>query len=96
MNHGVMPFYEARVAAVLVPMTYAALMMFLSRDGGKRYPPRYMRREKVKRKVRILSSAEILSIRDEVLRGDGDTVKPYVPLVVTGMTHCEIQKLTER
>jgi len=81
MNSDTMPFYEAKVAAALVPMAYGALMMFLSRDKGKKYPPRYIKRGRSQRTVRILSAAEILCIRDEVLRGDKDTVKPYVPLV---------------
>lgn len=84
MNAEVMPMYELKVAAVLIPMSYGALRTFLYRQAA-RYLPRYVVREGKPRKVRILSAAEIHSIRTEVLRGQGSVVKPYVPLSVPGL-----------
>lgn len=84
MNAEVMPMYELKVAAVLIPMSYGALRTFLYRQAA-RYLPRYVVREGKPRKVRILSAAEILSIRGEVLRGQDAVVKPYVPLSVPGL-----------
>lgn len=83
MNAEVMPMYELKVAAVLIPMSYGALRTFLYRQAAH-YLPRYVVREGTPRKVRILSAAELHSIRGEVLRGQDSVVKPYVPLTAPG------------
>ena len=85
MNTEVMPMYELKVAAVLIPMSYGALRTFLYRQAAH-YLPRYVVREGKPRKVRILSASEILSIREEVLRGQDSVVKPYVPLTAPGLS----------
>ena len=82
MNEELMPMYEMKVAAVLIPMTYGALKTFLYRNKS-RYPAVYVRREVHPRQVRVLTSGEILSIRDEVIR-DETILKPYVPLTIPG------------
>lgn len=85
MNTEVMPMYELKVAAVLIPMSYGALKTFLYRQSAH-YLPRYVVREGKPRKVRILSASEIHSIRGEVLRGQDSAVKPYVPLTAPGLS----------
>lgn len=82
MNDDFMPMYEMKVAAALIPMTYGALKTFLYRNKS-RYPAVYINREFHPRKVRLLTSGEILSIRDEVIR-DQINIKPYVPLTIPG------------
>lgn len=90
MDTEVMPMYELKVAAVLVPMSYGALRTFLYRQAAH-YLPRYVVREGKPRKVRILSAAEIHSIRGEVLRGQDAVVKPYVPLTAPGPSIDEVE-----
>lgn len=85
MNTEVMPMYELKVAAVLIPASYGALRTFLYRQAAH-YPPRYVLREGTPRRVRILRASEILSIREEVLRGQKNVVTPYVPLTAPGLT----------
>ena len=83
-NEPLVPMYELRVAAVLIPMRYGALRTFLYRNQA-RYPPRYVHGNSKRRSLRILSSEEILSIRNEVLRGDPSIIYPYVPEIALGV-----------
>lgn len=67
------PMYDLRVAAELIPTTYAGLVQFLQRNKQE-YAPRYRIYEDgkgIRRRVRILSSREILAIRVRTLRGEG-------------------------
>lgn len=67
------PMYDMRVAAELIPCSYEALRQWLWRYQAK-YPPRYrvyQDAKGIRRRVRVVSSREILQIRSERLRGPG-------------------------
>lgn len=69
----VAPMYDLRVAAELIPTTYAALLMVLQRNKDK-FPARYrLYRDArgINRRARILSSREIIELRTLKLRGPG-------------------------
>lgn len=69
----VYPMYDMRVAAELIPCSYEAIKAYISRNKAE-YPARfrvYEDEHRRRRRVRVLSSREILQIRANKLRGPG-------------------------
>lgn len=68
----VMPMYDLKVAAALIPMGDKGLMAHLMKNKAH-YPARYRRvqRDGRQRRIRLLSASEVQSIREEIFLGPG-------------------------
>ena len=78
----VMPMYDLKVSAALIPMGDKGLGEHL-RKFKARYPARYRRvqRNGLQKRIRLLSAAEIQAIREEIFLGPGRRTKYPLPLV---------------
>lgn len=65
---GLDALFDMRFAAILVPMSYAAMRKYLSRHREE-FTPLYRLSGRAHRRVRVVSGAEIIRIRRKVLRG---------------------------
>lgn len=78
LSFPVMPLYDLKVAAAMIPIGDHGLMSFLQ-THKHRFLPRYRRvqRDGKQRRIRLLSAAEIQAIRETILLGPGkDSLLP--------------------
>ena len=65
----IQPLFDLDMASTLIPMRYASLKTYLSKNRN-RFPPRYMLTYG-HRRIRLLTGQEIKIIRAGLLRGPG-------------------------
>jgi hypothetical protein len=75
----VVPLYDLRLAAQLIPCTYDALHYYLKHHKAE-HPAVYRRFGRPGVKKRLLSAEEIMLIRSRLLKGPGlaNVLRPFV------------------